>query len=70
MISYHIIAGWQAGRLAVGRLAVSCDIHTHTPAQESSTNFLLHPFLLRRCSTHRLAHGHGYECRSPGRPKP
>ena len=47
------------------RAVLSCDIHTHTPAKKSSTNFLLYPFLLRKCSAHCLGHGHGYECHRP-----
>ena len=44
---------------------MSCAIHTHTPAKKSSTNFLLYPFLLLKCSANRLGHGHGYKCHSP-----
>ena len=43
---------------------MSCDIHTHTPAQKSYTDFMLYPFLLNKCSTISLGHGHGYECHS------
>ena len=46
---------------------VRCDIRTHTPAKESSTNLLLYPSLLRRCSTSCLGHWHGYEYHSPER---
>ena len=43
---------------------MSCDIHTHTPAQKRSTNFILYPFVVERCSTNWLGHGHGYEWHS------
>ena len=49
---------------------VSCDIHTHTPAPQSSTSFILDPFDLQTCSTNYLGHGHGYECHSPPREAP
>ena len=39
---------------------MSCDIHTHTPAKKSSTNFQPYPFLLRRCYTNCLGHGRFY----------
>ena len=39
----------------------SCDIHTHTPAQKSYTNFILYPFVISICSTNWPRHGHGYE---------
>ena len=42
----------------------SCDIHTHTPPQKSSTDFLLHPFVVRTCYTNWLGHGPGYEWHS------
>ena len=40
---------------------VSCDIHTHAPAPESFTNFLLYHLILQKCSTNCLGHGHGHE---------
>ena len=47
---------------------LGCDVHAHAhaPAQKSSTNFMMHPFVLRICSTNSLGHGHGhgYECHS------
>ena len=67
----HLCAGHRVGPLAqppkrrTGLQKLSCDIHTQTPAKKSSTNFLLYPFLLRKCSTNRIGHGHGYECHSP-----
>ena len=45
-------------------VSMSCDIYTHTPAKKSSTNFLLCQFIIRKCSTNRLGHGHGYELHS------
>ena len=44
---------------------MSCDIHTHTPAKKSSTNFLLHRCLIRKCYADCFRHGHGHECHSP-----
>ena len=44
---------------------VSCDIHAHTPAKKSSTNFLLYPSIIRKCSTNWLGHGDGYAWHSP-----
>ena len=38
---------------------MSSDIHNHTPAPKSYTNFLLHPFVLHVCSTNRPAPGMG-----------
>ena len=43
-------------------LRLSCDIGTHTPAQTSSTNFLLYHHVLQLGSTNCLGRGHGYEC--------
>ena len=43
---------------------MSCATHTHTPAQKSSTNFILYPFVIQTCSTNWLGHGHGYEWHS------
>ena len=40
---------------------LSCDIHTHTPAQKSSTSFILYPSV---SYTDWLGHGHGYEWHS------
>ena len=42
----------------------SCEIHTHTPARKSYSNFQLCYFVVQSCSTDCLGHGHGYECRS------
>ena len=36
------------------------------PAKKISTNFRLYVFLLQKCYTNCLGHGHGYECHSPG----
>ena len=46
--------------------SMSCDIHTHAPAQKSSTNlnFILYPFFVQTCSINWLGHGHGYEWHS------
>ena len=52
---------------ARGRERVSCDIHTHTPAKRSSTDFRLYPYLLHERSTNSPGHGHGYECHIPER---
>ena len=59
--------GWQPTGPTSGRerdrclsTALSYDIHTHTPAQKSSTNFILYPFVVQRCSTNWLGHGHGF----------
>ena len=30
-----------------------------------TSNFLMYPFVIRRCSTNSLGHGHGCECHSP-----
>ena len=50
-------------RLAPDALPLaSCDILTHTPARESSTNVLLYSFVPHDCSTNYLGHRHGYEC--------
>ena len=43
---------------------MSCDIHNHTPARKSSTNFQLYYFVIQICSTNWLGHGHGYEWHS------
>ena len=43
---------------------MSCDIHTRTPAQKSSTNFMLYPFVVEQCSTNWLGRGHWYEWHS------
>ena len=45
---------------------LSCDIHTHTPARTSYTNFLLYYVVIHMWYTKCLWHGHGYECHSPG----
>ena len=42
---------------------LSCDIHTHTPARKSSTNFQLY-YLLYKLFSNWLGHGHGYEWHS------
>ena len=43
-------------------LHLSCDNHTHTPAQKKYTNFIMmYPFVISRCSTNWPGHGHGYE---------
>ena len=47
------------------RRFLSCDIHTHTPARKSPTNFQLYYVVIQLCSTNCLGHGHGYECHSP-----
>ena len=54
-----LAADGQEGCLRV--VVLSCDIHTHTPAPESSSNFLLCPFVVCICSANWLGHGHGYE---------
>ena len=33
---------------------LGCDIHTHAPSPQSSTNFLMYPFVLRTCSANSL----------------
>ena len=43
---------------------VSHDIHTHTPAKTSSTNFILYKFVLNNCHPNCYGHGHGYESHS------
>ena len=45
---------------------LSCDIHTHTPAQISKTNIILYPFVTSILQT-GLGTGHGYEwyCSNP-----
>ena len=52
------------GDLCWGQGSVSCDIHTHTPARKSSTNFQLYYFVIQICYTNWLGHGHGYEWHS------
>lgn len=39
---------------------MSCDRNTHTPAKQSSTNFIQYPVALQNCPTSCLGHGHGY----------
>ena len=58
------------------RAPLSCDIHTHTPARKSYTDFLRYSFVLQNRSTNYLGHGYGYECHSqtlyvcaPARPR-
>ena len=55
---YIMYLGWH-------NAVMSCDIHTHAPAENNSTNILLYPFLRHVCSTDCLGHGHGDECHSP-----
>ena len=55
-------------RVVLKVMSCDIDIHTHTPAKKSSTNFLLHTFVIRACSTNSLGHRHGHECHSPGEP--
>ena len=43
---------------------LSCDIHTHTPAR-NSTSFQLYHFVIQNGYTNCLGHGHGYEYHSP-----
>ena len=38
---------------------VGCDIHTHAPATNGSTNIMLYPFLLRTCLQTLLGIGMG-----------
>ena len=47
------------------RRRLSRDIHTHTPARKSYTNFQLYYFVIQICSTNCLGHRHGHECHSP-----
>ena len=58
-----LLLGVARGRCFV--VASSCDVHTHTPAKASSTNFLLYPFVLHISSTDCLGHWHGYAYHSP-----
>ena len=51
-------------RIEIMRTDLSCDIHTHTPARKSYTNFQLYYFVIQICSTNWLGHGHGYKWHS------
>ena len=50
--------------IAMTFASMSCDIHTHTPAKSISAHFRLYTFLLRKCVTNCIGHGHGYEWHS------
>ena len=58
------------GRLPAGRrrapAGLSYDIHTHAAAKNSSTNFLLYPFLIQICSPN-LGMGMGMNGTAQGR---
>ena len=44
---------------------LGCAIHTTAPDKKGSTNFIVYPFVIRKCSANPLGHGHGYECHNP-----
>ena len=54
-----------AGARGAGKHTSGCDTYTNAPAQKSYTNFIMYPFVIRKCYTNSLGHGHGYECHSP-----
>ena len=61
MYTHNCVRWRAAGRMPA---YLSCDIHTHTPALKSSTNFQLYYFVMRIYSTNWLGHGYGYEWHS------